>query len=210
LCISRVTLSLVSASFCLGPQINTLTEKERLSALASGSNHVRPFMAAIGDTRDTETLLRDLEHDFEAHKIKNLMKSASGRAILARLYEEFEKALLPILVIACAVCMRKRVSVLSRVRAHRRVTDIVCVCRSRASCAECSIREADDYDEFAFRTCHHCSTCFECDVLGSHSCMNEFAYGYACGCFGRFCGRIGRRSYGIPHTLHTNHPKLMR
>ena len=79
-------------------------------------------MAAIGDTRDTETLLRDFEHDFEAHKIKNLMKSESGRAILATLYQEFEKALSPILVIAWAVCMRKRVSVFGL--AHRCVTMI--------------------------------------------------------------------------------------
>ena len=69
-----------------------------MSALATGSNHVRPFMAAIGDTRDAEALLRDCEHDFEAHKIKNLMKSEDGRAMLTKLYHEFEKALLPILV----------------------------------------------------------------------------------------------------------------
>ena len=74
-------------------------ENARVHAIESGTNNVRPFMGDIGDDRDALTLLQESEADMERHKVKNLISTTDGRAMLERFADIARKKLLATLVI---------------------------------------------------------------------------------------------------------------
>ena len=64
-------------------------EAERLAALKAKRNHVRPFLADIGDTRDAWELARDVHADMENWKISRLLQCPQGRTLLCNLVRAF-------------------------------------------------------------------------------------------------------------------------